>query len=74
MTTDWALISDNLVDNVAVAGRPADSSWLASMRERYDAVVDVTAVEPRPGIGWTYENGAFTPPQALPEPDPPIEP
>lgn len=66
MTTHWALITGIDVVNVAVAGNPPDLAWLTAMEAEYDAVVDVTGLDPRPGIGWTYENGTFTP-----EPDPP---
>lgn len=70
MTTDWALIDNALVVNVAVAGDPVDAGWLAAVRAQYDAVIDITGYNPRPGIGWTYENGTFTPPPPPPDPEP----
>lgn len=67
--SDYALINIGTVDNVALAGDPPDASWLAAVEAQYDAVVNVTSTSPRPGIGWTYSGGTFTPP-----PEPPPEP
>jgi hypothetical protein len=38
--------------------------------------VEVTDLDPEPGHGWTYAEGAFTPPEPEPEPapEPPAEP
>lgn len=72
-TTSWALITDGTVANVAVAGDPPSTDWLAAMEATYDAVVEVTAATPVPGIGWTYASGTFTPPPAPSAPEPPAE-
>lgn len=69
--TQWAHVSSNLVVNISVGTDPVDPLWLAAVQGEYTAVVDVTGMDPRPGIGWTYENGTFTPPPAPPDPDPP---
>lgn len=66
--TYWAHVSSGIVVNVSVGESPVDPDWLNWAQGTYDAVVDVTGVEPCPGIGWTYADGTFTPP---PEPTPP---
>lgn len=69
MTRDFALIKDGTVQNVALAGDPPDEGWLWHMDQQFDAVVDVTGLDPRPAIGWIYDGTTFAEP-AAPEPDP----
>lgn len=54
----FAVITSGVVSNVIDA--PAD--WPQG--------VNITALAPKPGIGWTYANGTFTAP-ATPDPGPP---
>lgn len=60
MSTDktFAVISGTSVTNVVSALSALQPTW-----------VDITDAVPRPGIGWNYSEGAFTPP-----PTPPQEP
>lgn len=61
-----ALVNDGVVTSVIVATMDViqvlDSMgvWPAGQVE-----IDVTATDPTPGIGWTYDGSTFTPP---PEP------
>lgn len=57
---EFAIIEDGRVVNVIVA--PAD--WPEG--------VNITALDPKPAIGWGYENGAFVAPPLVtpPEPEP----
>lgn len=67
MSVLFAHITGTSVVNVSESGDPVDQVWLAYAQASFDAIVDVTTVDPRPGIDWTYENGTFTPP---PDPEP----
>ena len=60
----FAVIKANVVDGIAIANEPIDVDGLW---------VEVTDVDPRPGPGWSYDNGVFAPPPTLPPP-PPIIP
>lgn len=62
----YALINNNLVENVA----EADQAWADSVASDWQAVVNVTSMNPRPGIGWSYTNGIFTAPVIPPIPVP----
>jgi hypothetical protein len=62
----WALIKDNIVANVVVWD--GEATW--SPPAGY-VCVETTTLNPAPGPGWTYANGAFAPP---PEPEPEPEP
>lgn len=70
METYWALVANNSVMGVALGGAPVDAGWLSWAEAQWDHVIDVTAFDPRPGIGWTYTDGTFTPPPAPPAPEP----
>ena len=61
----YALIENNLVENVAVG----DQAWADSVAANWQAVVDITNMNPQPGIGWSYLNGVFTAPVTPPAPD-----
>lgn len=49
----FALIQNGVVANIIVA-----ADWPGG--------VDITALDPKPGIGWTFANGTFTPPVPTP--------
>ncbi len=60
MTKRFAILNAaSIVENVALAEDPLDPAW-----------VDLTDIDPQPGIGWSYKEGAFTPPPAPPAPPP----
>ena len=56
----FAVIDSNTVHNIA----DGDAAFAASISSYHQAVVDVTAVVPRPEIGWSYNplSGTFSPP------------
>jgi hypothetical protein len=60
MSKRFAIIVAYTVENIAIADEPLDTNW-----------IDLTSVDPQPGIGWGYKDGAFTPPPAPPAPPPP---
>ena len=62
----YALINNNLVENVA----EADQAWADSVAPDWQAVVNVTNITPQPAIGWEYVNGAFVAPVVPPTPFP----
>lgn len=64
---NFALINNNVVENVA----DADQAWADSVAPDWQAVVNITGMNPEPGIGWSYSNGVFTAPVY---PDPPPAP
>lgn len=70
MTRDIALISNSVVQNIAMAGDPPDEGWLWHMHQQFDAVIDVTGLDPRPAIGWSYDGTTFTAPPPPEEPAP----
>lgn len=55
--------SDNRVANVVIGTDPLDieGPW-----------IDLTDMDPEPGIGWSYNDGVFTPPAAPPAPSAPL--
>jgi hypothetical protein len=63
---NFALINNNLVENVA----EADQAWADSVASDWQAVVNITSMNPEPGIGWSYSNGVFTAPVVPPTPIP----
>jgi hypothetical protein len=62
MMSNFALVKSNSVHNVIVA----DQAFADAIASDWDVVVDVDAIIPRPGIGWSYAAGVFSPP--TPEP------
>lgn len=60
MSKRFAIIVADTVDNIAISDDPLDSNW-----------IDLTGINPQPGIGWGYKDGAFAPPPAPPAPPPP---
>ena len=59
MSKEIALIRSEAVINVIIA----DDNFIEHISNEYDAVVDVTGVSPRPGIGWTYRDGVLLVPE-----------
>jgi hypothetical protein len=62
---NFALIKNNVVENVA----EADQAWADSVAPDWQAVINITSMNPQPGVGWSYSNGVFTAP-VYPEPPP----
>jgi hypothetical protein len=60
----YALINDGLVVNTIFAA-PA---FIPTVAPDYDAVLRIDDNAQRPGVGWSYADGVYTPP-----PDPPTE-
>jgi hypothetical protein len=56
MNKEVALIKSEAVINVIIA----DDSFIEHISAEYDAVIDVTGMSPRPGIGWSYIEGQFS--------------
>ena len=56
METVFAIIESGVVANVIVADEWPDG-------------INITDIKPRPGIGWSYDGEAFTPPP-MPDPEP----
>lgn len=52
------------IDNVIIADAETAATYLVANSGDYDYVIDLTNVDPAPGIGWTYDPGqnAFTTP------------
>ena len=64
---NYALINNNLVENVA----DADQAWADSVAPDWQYVVDITNTNPQPGIGWSYNGSTFTAPVYPPAPPAP---
>ena len=62
----YALINNNLVENVA----EGDQAWADSVASDWQAVVNITSINPQPSIGWSYTNGVFAAPVVPPVPTP----
>ena len=55
---EFAIIDNGVVVNIIVAP------------EGWPTGINITTLDPKPGIGWTFDNGVFVAPPA-PEPEPP---
>lgn len=64
----FALIADGFITNRAIASNPPEAEWLAAVQAEFDHVIDVTALDPQPQIGWSYDGSTFAPPPAPEEP------
>lgn len=62
----YALIKNSLVENIA----EGDQQWAEAVAPDWQAVVDITDVDPQPAIGWGYVGGQFAAPPAPPIPEP----
>jgi hypothetical protein len=70
--TDWAVIDNGDVINVIVVDDPA---WVTSYEHDTGlTLVEIDSLDPKPGIGWTYASGTFSPPPAPPTPPSPPKP
>jgi hypothetical protein len=61
---NYALINNNLVENVA----DADQAWADMVAPDWQYVINVTDIVPQPGIGWSYNGSTFTAPVDPPAP------
>jgi hypothetical protein len=61
----YALIKNGVVENAIVA----DAAFISNIESNYDQSIDVTSMEPRPSVGWTYDSGTET----FTDPSVPIE-
>lgn len=52
------------IDNIIVASPEVAATYLVENSGDYDYVIDLTNIDPSPGMGWTYDPGmsAFTAP------------
>ncbi len=57
--TVYAQILNGVVMNTIVLN---DVSLVGLFTEGFDALVEITALEPQPWIGWHYDGTNFTPP------------
>jgi len=67
---DFALIKNGIVERVIFG----DLNFIkaAGLDQNYDACVDLSELDPRPGDGWAYDGENFTAPVV--EEPPPEEP
>lgn len=56
-----ALVKENIVVNTIVA----DQAFVDYIRNDFQACIDITNLNPKPGIGWQYVEGSFINPQAV---------
>lgn len=64
---EYALVNENLVKNIIVA----DADFVQSIQSEWQAVIDITGLNPKPRINWIYQGGEFiapNPPSPTPEP------
>ncbi len=62
----YALIRNGVVRNVIVA----TGDFIATILANWDAAIDISDLDPKPGIGWTYNGTTFSPPPPGPPPPP----
>jgi hypothetical protein len=69
MEQTHAVVENGFVVNVVVADQAFMDKW-------YPGSVDITGMDPMPGIGWAYDGTTFKPPEPelppIPIPKPPI--
>jgi hypothetical protein len=63
MSKKFAIVKGEIVDCIALADAPlsTDGTW-----------VDIDGIDPQPGPGWTYSDGAFSPPPPVVDSRPPV--
>lgn len=70
-----AVVSGGTITTLVLMDDATEQSWRAAgfidMLWPGSTLVDVTALDPQPQIGWAYDGATFTPP---PEPEPEPEP
>lgn len=69
MSKTYAVIENGMVINVIVWDGKTSMAWRGDQLAIQIAQSGVGTSSPIPGIGWSYENGVFTPP-----PSPPLTP
>ena len=60
MAQQIAIIKNGLVQNVG--SWFGDQSWWTSMEKDGFTLVNITMINPQPGIGWSYDGSNFTAP------------
>jgi hypothetical protein len=63
---EYALIQNYFVENIA----DGNADWAASVASDYQYVVDITNIDPKPGLFWGYNGSAFIEPVYPPAPPP----
>lgn len=60
----YAVIEQGTVANTIVA----DDDFAEIIKDEYDEVLEITDLDPRPGISWSYDpaDGEFVPPPPYP--------
>jgi len=62
MSREWAIIAENVIGNVIIA----DEDFLESHPDFSQFQrIDITDLDPKPGIAWILEDGKFKKPAAL---------
>ncbi len=51
----FALIKDGSVENIIVA----DENFVALIAPKWNFIIRIDEISPRPEIGWAYQNGEF---------------
>lgn len=69
MSKTYAVIENGMVVNVIIWDGKTSMGWGGDQLTIQIAQSGVGTSTPMPGIGWSYENGVFTPP-----PSPPLTP
>ena len=59
MTKRYAIINNDKIDKVVITDEPTNTEGIW---------IDITDIEPKPWIEWTYQNGIFTSPPPPPAP------
>ena len=63
---EYALVNTDVVQNIIVA----NPEFIPIIQADWQAIVDITNLAPKPGIGWGYVNGQFVQPAPPPPPPP----
>lgn len=61
----YAQIKDNVIKNVIVIEDISILDLFQSdpiTQELFDSVIQIDYIQPRPGVGWTFDNIKFSPP------------
>jgi hypothetical protein len=56
--SEYALIQDGIVTNTIIA----DESFVASIADKFDDVIEIVELHPRPSIGWGFTGESFIDP------------
>lgn len=58
----WAAIDSGVITNTFVG----DDDFADLVRPEYDEVVEITNLNPRPGVAWTVHDDGYRPPLPFP--------